>query len=432
MSQWISLSPVIVRRLTRSHRNPVPNYLYKGRNSAGALVNGQINAATVEAAATELLNSSVTPIDIAESGQRARATNTEATGLLAFFASKRIDITEQIIFSRQMFSLTKAGMPIDRALRGLEASVSNPVMKRLLRDLAAQLEKGMDLTGALSRHPTVFNSLYLSLVHVGENTGRLDLAFEQIGKYLELERSTAKQVKSATRYPLFVMVAIAIALTIITIWVIPVFAETFERLQAELPWQTKVLIAISDFMVQYWHVLLMFLAGSLWLARRWVRTDRGEVSWDQYKLRLPLVGGIFERIALARFSRTFSMMLKAGVPIVQSLTVISRAVGNRYIGANVAGMGEGIAKGESLHQTAVKTGMFSPLVLQMIAVGEESGSVDTLLYEVADFYDAEVEYDLKRLASAIEPILIVCIAGMVLILALGVFLPIWDLASAAR
>jgi MSHA biogenesis protein MshG len=413
----------------------VPTYTYKGRNSSGSLVNGQIQAATVEAAATELLSNSVTPIDIAETAQASRRNAGEgglASLLTAITGGNRIDITEQIIFSRQMYSLTKAGMPIDRALRGLEASVNKPAMKRLLRDVAGQLEKGVDLTGALSRHPQVFSPLYLSLIHVGENTGRLDLAFEQIGKYLELERTTTKQVKSATRYPMFVMVAIAVALTIITIWVIPVFADTFERLQAELPWQTRVLIAISDFMVAYWYVLLTLLFGALWLFRRWVKTEAGGRQWDKHKVGFPLVGGIFERIALARFSRTFAMMMKAGVPVVQSLNVIARAVGNRYIGENVARMGDGISKGESLYQTAVKSGMFSPLVLQMIAVGEESGSVDTLLMEVADFYDAEVEYDLKKLASAIEPILIVCIAGMVLILALGVFLPIWDLASAAR
>jgi MSHA biogenesis protein MshG len=305
-------------------------------------------------------------------------------------------------------------------------------MKNLLRDVAGQLEKGMDLTGSLGRHPKVFNSLYLSLIHVGENTGRLDLAFEQIGKYLELERSTAKQIKSATRYPMFVIIAIGLALMVLTIWVIPVFAETFEKLQAELPWQTRVLIAISDFMVAYWYILLALLVGGIWSFRRWVSTEAGEREWDRRKLDFPLVGDIFERIALARFSRTFSMMMKASVPIVQALNVISRAVGNKYIGENVARMGEGISKGESLYQTSVKSGMFSPLVLQMIAVGEESGSVDALLTEVADFYDAEVEYDLKKLASAIEPILIVAIAGMVLVLALGVFLPIWDLANAAR
>ncbi len=416
----------------------MPNFIYKGRNQGGSLVTGQLQAASLNAAAADLFGNNITPIEITETrAQKKLPKNpvgaaTSGVSRASIFDSYKVDVTDLIIFSRQMFSLTKAGMPMDRALRGLEASISNLGMKRVLRDVVAQLEKGMDLSGSFSRHPKVFSPLFLSLVHVGENTGRLDLAFEQIGKYLELERTTSKQIKSATRYPIFVIVAIAIALAIITVFVIPVFAETFAQLQAELPWQTKVLIAISDFVVAYWMYLLAGIAAAFVSFRKWVNSPQGRLRWDKRKMKFPLVGSIFERVALARFSRTFAMMMKAGVPVVQSLGVIARAVGNKYIGDNILQMQEGISRGESLYKTAVKSGLFTPLVLQMIAVGEESGNVDGLMQEVADFYDAEVEYDLKKLGSAIEPILIVFIAGMVLVLALGVFLPIWDLASATR
>lgn len=416
----------------------MPSFSYKGRGPEGNLVSGQLQAATSNDAATELFGKSITPIEIRELKNSPRAAKAKAAGkakaksVKQVLLNSKVDLEELIIFSRQMYSLTKAGMPLDRALRGLEASIDSPAMKRVLRDVLGQLEKGLDLSGAFSRHPKVFNQLYLSIVHVGENTGRLDLAFQQVGRYLELELSTAKQVKSATRYPIFVVAAIGVALSIIMIFVIPVFAETFERLSADLPWQTQVLIGVSDFFVKYWYVMLGAIAGAYLTFRNWVATPIGRKQWDHLKLSIPLVGGIFERIALSRFARTFSMMMKAGVPVVQSLTVIARAIGNTWIGASVSRMGEGISKGDSLYQSAVKSSMFSPLVLQMIAVGEETGNLDALLYEVAEFYDAEVEYDLKRLAGAIEPILIVCIAGMVLILALGVFLPIWDLASAAR
>lgn len=416
----------------------MPNFIYKGRNEGGALVSGQLQAANLNAAAADLFGNNITPIEITESraapAKRPKNPIGAATSGQSFslFGGNKVDLTELIIFSRQMYSLTKAGMPLDRALRGLEASISNPAMRKILRDAVQQLEKGMDLTAAFGRHPKTFSPLYLSLVHVGENTGRLDLAFEQIGKYLELERSTAKQVKSATRYPMFVLVAIAVALAIITVFVIPVFAETFEQLQAELPWQTQVLIAISDFMVAFWMYILAAIAAAFVTFRKWLGTRKGRLKWDQRKMTFPLVGSIFNRVALARFARTFAMMSKAGVPVVQSLSVIARAVGNQHIGDNILQMQDGISRGESLYKTAVKSGMFSPLVLQMIAVGEESGNIDDLMQEVADFYDSEVEYDLKKLGSAIEPILIVFIAGMVLVLALGVFLPIWDLASAAR
>lgn len=397
---------------------------------------GQLQAGSVSEAAAELFGQNITPIDISENRKAVRNASSKNLSTIDLLnqamQSSKVTIGELIIFSRQMFSLSKSGMPLDRALRGLEASISSLPMRRVLRDVSQQLEKGLDLSGAFSRHPKVFNQLYLSLVHVGENTGRLDLAFEQVGKYLELERNTTKQMKSATRYPIFVIAAIAVAMTIIMIFVIPVFADTFDQLGAELPWQTTVLINISEFFIEYWSMLFGGLILGFVLFKRWLSTNQGRRAWDRRKLRFPLVGSILERIALSRFSRTFSMMMKAGVPIVQSLGIIARAVGNTWIGEHINKMSEGISKGESLHQTAIKSGMFSPLILQMIAVGEESGNVDELLGEVADFYDDEIEYDLKRLSAAIEPILIVCIAGMVLILALGVFLPIWDLASAAR
>jgi MSHA biogenesis protein MshG len=416
----------------------MPNFSYKGRNQGGDLVNGQLQAATINEAAADLFGRDITPIDIRELKTARKSSAQPGTGvgfveaLNQAMQSSKVGIEELIIFSRQMYSLSKAGMPLDRALRGLEASINNLAMKRVLRDVLAQLEKGLDLTGAFSRHPKVFNQLYLSIIHVGENTGRLDLAFAQVGKYLELERNTTKQVKSATRYPLFVIVAIGIALSIIMMFVIPVFADTFARLSAELPWQTVVLIDVSNFFVAYWVYLVAAGVLAVVMFKRWVGTVLGRKQWDHYKLGFPLVGSIFERIALARFARTFAMMMTAGVPIVQSLGVIARAIGNTYIGEAVNRMSDGISKGEALYQVALKSGMFSPLVLQMISVGEESGNLDSLMEEVADFYDSEVEYDLKRLGAAIEPILIVFIAGMVLILALGVFLPIWDLARVAR
>jgi len=417
----------------------MPRFSYKGRDISGALVSGQVQAASASEAASGLFSDNITPIDISEfkgkatvgkDGKRRKSDSSASFG--GFFSKEKVSLVELIIFSRQMYSLAKAGIPLDKALRGLRDSISNKKFKNILHEMGQELEKGMALTDAMGRYPEVFSPLYLSLVLVGENTGRLDLSFQQVGKYLELERNTKKQVSSATRYPIFVLATIAVALSIIMVFVIPVFAETFEQLGAELPWQTILLIDISNFFVNYWY----FLVGSVVLAfvafKQYVATEAGRETWDRKKLRFPLIGEILERIALSRFSRTFSMMMTAGVPIVQSLAVISKAVGNTYIGKNILNIRDYISKGESLYYSSIRSGMFSPLVLQMISVGEESGNIGELLDEVADFYDSEVEYDLKKLGAAIEPILIVCIAGMVLILALGVFLPIWDLANAVR
>ncbi|MCG8415454.1 MAG: type II secretion system F family protein, partial [Pseudomonadales bacterium] len=399
-------------------------------------------------AAAQLFGNQVTPIEIKEA-QRATAkrrvraeskrkrpgldeNSSTIDKINDFLGANKIEIDDLIMFARQMHSLTKAGLPLDRAIRGLEMSLTNKGFKGILNDVVDGLETGQSLATALGQYPDVFSNLFLSLVHVGENTGRLDLAFKEIGKYLELEKNTTKQVKSATRYPIFVIAAIAIALAVVTVFVIPVFQDTFERLGAELPWQTQVLMNTSQFVLDYWPLLLFVVFTSFFGFMSWKNTERGRYEWDRRKLQIPLAGIIFERVALGRFSRTFSMVLNAGLPLVQGLTVVAGAVGNTFIGRNIEKMREGVERGETLHRTATSSEMFSPLVLQMIAVGEETGTVDELLSEVADFYDAEVEYDINRLSQAIEPILITFIAGLVLILALGIFLPIWDLSSAAN
>jgi MSHA biogenesis protein MshG len=420
------------------------HFEYSGRDTSGALVSGRIDAGTADDVATQLFSDSVTPIEIKEVREAAKPKadakrkidlGPNASGIdkiNAVLTGNKVEIDELIMFTRQMHSLTKAGLPLDRAIKGLESSLSNLVFRRILQDAIAGLENGMNLATALGQHPQVFSQLFLSLIHVGENTGRLDLAFKEIGKYLELEKNTSKQVKSATRYPIFVMTAIAVALAVITVFVIPVFSETFARLGADLPWQTSLLINISDFVVNYWPFMLLALSSMFFGFRYYITTEKGMLSWDRRKLSIPLAGDVFERVALARFARTFSMVMGAGVPIVQGLTVVAGAVGNAFIARNINRMREGVERGESLHRTATNSKMFSPLVLQMIAVGEETGMVDELLSEVADFYDAEVEYDLRRLSDAIEPILIAFTAGLVLILALGVFLPIWDLNAAVN
>jgi MSHA biogenesis protein MshG len=415
----------------------MPRFEYRARNATGMLVTGAVDAGSADAVAGDLLGQNITPIDIRQvaSLRKKKAADEDMGGIEkinAFLAGKKIPINELIVFARQMQSLTRAGLPLDRALNGLQASLKQPVFKAVLKDVLVGLEGGQDLATSLAQHPKVFSPLFLSLVSVGESTGRLDMAFEQIGRYLELEKNTRKQIKSATRYPLFVMLTIAAALVVITIFVIPAFADTFQRLQAELPLETRILIAISDFMINWWPFLL---GGSLSLVvaiRTWVNTAQGQLLWDRRKMQIPLAGPIFEEIALARFTRAFAMILKAGVPIVHGMSVVAGAVGNAWIASRILKMQDGVTRGESLYRVANNSQMFTPLVLQMISVGEESGTIDELLAEVADFYDAEVDYNLKRLSEAIEPILIMVIAGMVLVLALGVFLPVWDLSSAAR
>jgi MSHA biogenesis protein MshG len=404
------------------------SFAYRGRSADGATVNGRVEAPNLDAAAEQLFGNRITPLEIRE----AEDTETGNLSLRQIFTSEKITDVERITFARQMHNLTKAGLPLDRAIRGLEASLANQGFKRVLREVVSSLERGNTLAEALAQHPKVFNDLFISLVNVGENTGRLDLAFADLAKYIEIERTTSKQLKSATRYPMFVLAAMAGAIAVITVFVIPAFSSVFNKLGADLPWQTRALIATSDFAVGYWPLILSLLLVGFSGFRYWSTSSSGAVPWDRLRIRLPLVGGIFERIALARFAKTFAIMGRSGVPVVRSLNVVSEVVGNKFIGSKIADMSAGVTRGESLYLTAQRSGIFLPLVLQMIAVGEESGNLPDLLDEVSDFYDGEIEYDLNRLTESIEPILIIFIAILVLILALGVFLPIWDLAGAAR
>ena len=401
------------------------SFAYRGRNADGATVNGRVEAPNLDAAAEQLFGNRITPHEIRE----AEDTATGNVSLRQILSSDRISDVERITFARQMHNLTKAGLPLDRAIRGLEASLANPGFKRVLRDVVANLERGNTLADALAQHPKVFNDLFISLVNVGENTGRLDLAFADLAKYIEVERTTSKQLKSATRYPMFVLAAMAGAIAVITVFVIPAFSGVFERLGASLPWQTKALIATSDFAVTFWPLMIGVAVLSYGAFKFWSLSHSGGIQWARIKIRIPLVGSIFERIALGRFAKTFAIMGRSGVPVVRALSIVAEVVGNKYIGSKIIEMGGGVSRGESLYLTAQRSNIFLPLVLQMIAVGEESGNLPDLLDEVSDFYDGEIEYDLNRLTESIEPILIIFIAALVLVLALGVFLPIWDLGG---
>jgi len=403
----------------------MPHFSYKGRNPRGELVQGSIEATTADIVASQLMNTGVTPIDIAE----APGGQGERRDILGRFLAQRPGLDDLILFSRQMFILMKSGVPITRAMTGLIQSTRNPYMVDAQRDVLAEIESGHELGSALGRHPEIFSTLFVSMVRVGEHTGRLEEAFQRIFQYLELEKDTRQRVKTALRYPLFVLAAIAIAITIINIFVIPAFADLFARADVDLPWQTRLIMATSDLFVNWWPLMLLGVIGGYFGFRAYITTERGRYWWDKTKLELPLVGDIIRRATLGRFARAFSMALKSGVPLVQALTVVARSVDNDYIAEDILGMRNGIERGESLTRTAAMTGQFTPLVLQMLAVGEETGEVDRLLAEVADYYEREVDYDIRNLSSTIEPVMIIAIGVMVLILALGVFLPMWDMSK---
>jgi MSHA biogenesis protein MshG len=270
------------------------------------------------------------------------------------------------------------------------------------------------------------------MVQVGETTGSLQEVFLQLAIYLEREKDTRDRIKSATRYPIFVVIAIVIAMFIINMFVIPTFARVFAGFKIELPLATKMLIASSNFTVAYWPAILITFIVGVFALRYYVRTPEGRYRWHKMKLGIPVVGKVIYKATLGRFARALAVMMKAGVPLVQGMTVISRAVDNDYISDRIVQMRDGVERGETIARTAAATGMFPPLVIQMISVGEDTGAVDELMFNVADYYEREVDYDITNLSTALQPILITFLSIMVFILALGVFLPMWDLVQMAR
>lgn len=403
----------------------MPQFEYRGRGRRGDLIKGAIEAQSRDAVASQLLNSGITPVEITA----AVASSDALAAIRRLVQAQPPGLDDLILFCRQMYTLMHAGVPLAQGIAGLIRSARNAVLGETLAEVKAFIEGGRELSSAFARHPQIFSSLFVNTVRIGESTGRLDEAFQRLSEYLERDRNTRSQITSALRYPAFVIIAITIAIGIINVVVIPQFSQIFARAKVTLPLPTRALIAMSGFCSSYWpHIIVGVIALVIGL-RMWIHTDDGRYRWDSLKLRLPIVGSIIHRATLGRFARGFAMSLSAGVPLTQALGVMAQAVDNELIGERIRNIRTGVERGDTLTRSAIATGMFTPLVLQMLAVGEETGAVDQMLAECANYYEREVDYDVKNLSSTIEPILIVVLAGFVLIFALGIFLPMWDLAS---
>lgn len=403
-------------------------FSYKGRDASGQLVQGVIEGADTAAIATQLFSSGITPLDI---GETTPAQSANVGEIFARLNRAPVRNEDLLLFSRQMHTLLKAGVPIMRALAGLQESTSNPTFKAVLASIRENLDGGRPLSAALQRQNGVFSQFYVAMIFVGETTGRLEEIFLRLFDHLEFQEFMRNQVKSALRYPMFVIAAMVVALLVINIFVIPTFAKVYKGFNAELPLLTQALIGFSDFIVASWPFLLAGVIGLVFAFRAYTRTKAGQYEWDKIKMRIPIAGKIVQKATLARFSRTFALSTRSGVPVVQGLSLVAQTVDNSFVARKIEGMREGVEHGESVLRTAIHAGVFTPVVLQMIMVGEESGAIDEMMGEIGQMYQREVEYELRTLGAQIEPILIIMLGVLVLVLALGVFLPIWDLGQAA-
>jgi MSHA biogenesis protein MshG len=408
----------------------MPVFAYNGRNAQGDKVQGTLEGVESGDIAEQLFKLGISPIEI----RPARSVSNVAHKVSLFerfLREKKVEPLELMLFSRQMHTLLKAGVPIMRALAGLQESSHNPTFTAVLMDLRESLDSGRELSAALRRHPRIFSAFYVSMVQVGEMTGMLDETFMRLYDHLEFEKEMKERISSAMRYPLMVLAAMAIAIVIVNIFVIPSFAKVFAGFHTELPLMTRILMGFSNFMVGYWPLLLAMLIGAVVGFRSYINTVAGRYKWDKYKLEIPIAGKIIMKSTLARFARSLALAFKSGIPILQGLNVVAMVVDNEYMRSRIEQMRDGVERGESIMRTAVAAGVFNSTVLQMIAVGEETGDMDGLMFEIAGMYERDVEYEVKTLAQQIEPIMIVTLGILVLILALGIFLPMWDLGKAA-
>ncbi len=404
------------------------HFAYEGRNRHGELVKGRIESPNAQAVVQWMMGAGIVPVKISAQAQAA----SQGSLLDKMNGRGTLNATDLLLFTRQLGTMVRAGLPMMQALSGMQSSSGNPKLAALLGKLREDLDQGLELSVAMSHHPDFFDDYYVSMIRVGEGAGRLDEIFTRLFAQLEFERDMRQKIKGALRYPTFVVIAIAIAIGILTIFVIPVFAKVYAGMKVELPLLTRVLLAVSDFAVNWWWAVLAFFGGCFYAFRFTIKQPRGRYRWDKFKLTLPLIGGIFNKAGIARFCLSFSIACKSGVPIDQAFTLVAKVVDNAFFEERIHGMRDGITRGETMLQIAQGSGIFKAMEMQMISVGEATGEMEKMMEQVATMYQEELQYEVARLGDAIEPILLAVMGGLVLVLMLGIFLPLWDLGQLAQ
>jgi len=401
----------------------MPLYRYRARDKDGALHAGTMEAARKEGVADQLSGMGHIPVLIEEQ----EPAGVSGIDLGALFV--RVTSQDLIIFSRQLSTLTSAGIPFIQSLVTLERQSENSLLKNAIAQIRRDVEAGSSFSDALARQPRIFNKLYISMVRAGETAGILDDILSRLALLAEHEAETRERVKTAVRYPLIVVIAISLAFAFLVTFVIPKFATLFAQFKTELPLPTRILIGINYVVMNYWYLIILAIILTVGGVIGYLRTPAGRWQWDRLKLKLPIFGILFQKVALSRFARVFAAMQKSGISMMLTLEIAGETVGNVVISRAVESMGVSLRDGKGLTAPMSASGLFPPLVIQMMSVGEETGQLDTMLNKVSDYYDMDVEYTLRRLSTMIEPILLLFVGCMVLMLALGIFLPMWNLMS---
>jgi type IV pilus assembly protein PilC len=392
-------------------------YTYRVRDRRGSLVTGEIVADSPELVVSRLRDMELIPLEI----------KAKRAGLKREFTLRpgRVNLKDLAVFSRQFATMINSGLPLLRTLSILEEQTEDTELRKRLSDVRLDVERGSSLSAALGKHPKTFPPLYVSMCRAGETAGTLDQVLLRLADTMEREVSLRQKVKSAMTYPIVVFSLVIIILIAMLVFVVPTFKELYSSLGGTLPLPTRILLAVSD-TVRSWF---LFVVGGvilfIFLLRRWMNTDRGRRAVDRFKLRVPIFGPLFQKTALSRFSRTLGVLNRSGVPILQSLDIVAETVRNAVVADAVRDVQASVKEGESLAAPLSKHKVFPPMVVQMMAVGEETGALDTMLEKIADFYDEEVTAMVDSLTSLIEPVMIAVVGGTVGVIVISLYLPLF-------
>lgn len=397
----------------------MPHFYYKAQSEDGSYVSGVMEVGSPIIVATELGERGYIPISIKEK-----------KGLLLSkldFSFERIRLEDLIFFTRQLRALIKSGIPILSGLKAIAEQTDNKRLKIIILEVCNDLDQGISLSSALSRHPKVFNKIYSNMVYTGEMGGNLQDILERLVYVLEFNRKTVENLKAAIRYPIIVIVTLCTAFAFLVTFVLPKFAVIFESSKVALPLPTRIMMNINFSVQNYWYYLLGIIALLVVSFFLYTSTKFGRLNWDHFKLKIPILGLLLLKIYMSRFSAMLEALIRSGVPIVNALEIVSGTIGNEYIAMKVKEISEKVKTGRGIAEVIRESEVFPPLVVQMVLTGEKAGSLDDMLQEVSDYYEKEIDYAVSRLSSYIEPILTVTLGIMVLFFALAIFLPWWDM-----
>lgn len=404
----------------------MPSFRYRAVSPAGLAQQGFVDAPDLDRAVDLVRTMGLTPVRMdAQAREAAKPAGIQ-------FLRKRVATRDLILFTRQLEAMLDSGLPILAALETLHQQTSQPELKDSIDRVRSDVEQGGSLTEAVSRHPRCFPALYVNLIHAGEEGGLITAMLDRIGSLLEYSEETEQRIRSATFYPMLIVCELVLAFGVLVKFVLPRFASLFRNLNTELPLPTRVLIGASDFVDHFWFLLLALAAGGVAAAVFWYRTEAGRRRVDHFILTAPIFGPIFLKIIVSRFARVLAALVAGGIPIVHALEIARGALDNRVMEEEIDRMKEGLIAGQGLAEPLKDSEIFPPLVVKMLAVGEETGSIDKMLLRAARYYDQDVDYTIKNLSTAIEPILLVVLGAAVLFTALAVFLPLWNLMNAFR